>query len=1320
MEQVKKVLHAAYTQVKSVSNGESASTLTTDTIDRYARNLRSLLSCETLPEKFNITNGVDVPCYSYGDAVDGVFVVGAGATQKRVWCAGVVLGKRPAKSGDDYQVFWLGHPPSFRAVGGKVKNPTWESVHSLRSHVDGSVNGTEDAWLNIEDIRKEYDPATRSELVGEQPQPQPLDPATRSELVGEQPQPQVLEQQQQSNDVTGSSRSRPKRDSSAQEKYGDTAADDVSGHSKSKRKQGSSPQKKDSKKTSQPAPATQTPSVRAPAQFALHIKTFEVCDSVSYAISCLESFDRGDVEHPSVFKQLEERIRALAASLAAMYHNSNYLNMVEATLLELEDYAGPQPACLPYSKTFVEMLEKHGFCVTPRMFTKSEILCIGIAMLDSRHHFNRIEQKSGDERGFRGMAFLDPRVQRVLLRRLQRYGFTNPRFHPECLQSFSSVVINGGGSWLQSSNWEFNLQSRFVMDCDARPFAIAVSDSPGVLEGNGLYVASKTRRHNKPVYVQVSLIEFMGVKGRDKDFTPFNTCLLHKAAKSVQAYALDSQGNRHEACSPRVLCCTGNDSWGIQLLPGFDTAMFIVRFEWQACCEMKAKQAQCFKRTTFGEKMNTSTQLCSISIQYVAGAAKDIIAPRKVNQLHYFSFGTTKYVTRDADEDCLQVPEAMGPQAYHGDGPGVYDAAVYTDCGDLKPDAPSCGARKLIHASWTAAQDPAHPKCKVVSEADHLSANSWCPFVPRLLKPFLPEHSDILSESWSALGAVFSETFIETRSQPKHPQGARDDDTAIEALRVPIPLGCMAPFTFHYDHRGKGDKTSVGGKTVPVPVHARPHEYNFCLDPRKFPTVDAEATLEFTSTCCNAAAPSDPGSQLQVLECLQTFTRHNSGHDEQLPPYHEYFRSQRDLDAYVQRALREQCQVNDPVLPKCVQVTNWTICLSSDGPNRVLVAGTIENVEVPAVGVTAADFDSKCPLFYGSDGRKYELLGEGQATPRGDIVNTFSSDNTLSDLLRSATRHLTSNWCSATLHHLLCLQDTRILLNATLSINERNVLVAKSGSECLELLPFYTMLGKLGNRKLMRLYTCRGVGTRIIVRDPFPVLTNWGFVPLEEGARKKGLGFRALGKKTAERDAPDETWETAAITGIDSEGVVCTVNGPCRLEGKCNLNIFHEHCQNIHVDRAFRNAMESIPDEGSWLREGSMHRAMQALSAFFHSASSEGKGAAANDSRTNAKRGARKPANDSRTNAKRGARKPAEASESEDESDDGSAKSSERKEKTVADNISKGQKSTAVEGTRVSRKRREVNKTGHTTEAAEPEKKRNTGMFPPLPRPTKK
>jgi hypothetical protein len=826
------------------------------------------------------------------------------------------------------------------------------------------------------------------------------------------------------------------------------------------------------------------------------------------------------------------------------------------------------------------------------MFSKSEILCIGIAMLDTRHHFNRIEQKSGNEQGFRGMAFLDPRVQRVLLRRLQRYGFTNPRFHPECLQTFSSVVINGGGSWLQSSNWEFNLQSRFVMDCDAIPFAIAVSDTPGVLEANGLYVASKTKRHNKPVYVQVSLIEFMGVKGRDKDFTPFKTCLLPKAISSVQAYALDSQGLRHEACSPRVLCCTGNDSWGIQLLPGFDTDMFIVQFEWQACGTMIANQAQCFKRTIFGEKVKSSMQQCRISIKCVAKAAREVIAPLKRKELHYFSFGTTKYVVRDADADCLEVPQAMGPQAYHADGPGVYDAAVYTDCGDLKPDAPSCGERKRLGA-WTAAQNPEKARRKVVSEADHLSANSWCPFVPRLLKPFLPEHSDILSESWSALGSVFSDTFIETKSQPKRKPGIREEalETAIAALRVPIPLGCMAPFTFHWDHRGKGDKESVCGKTVPVPVHARPHEYNFCMDPRKFPTVDSEATLEFDSTCRHAAAPSDPGSQLQVLECLQTFTRHNPGHDEELPPYHEYFCSQRDLDDYVQRALNEQCRLKVRVQHQCVVVTIWTICLSSEGPNRVLVAGRIGDKKLSAVGVTAADFDSNCPMFYGSDGRKFELHGNGKATPRGDLATTFSSDATLSALLVSATRDLSSNWCSATLHHLLCLLDTRFHPNATLSINERNVLVAKSDNDCSELLPFYIMLGKLGTSKLMRLYTCRGVGTRIIVPDPYTVLKDWSFVALE--VRPKGkLGFRCTGWRDGRTDT--EAWITTEIVGIESEGVVLTLNGtPYRLAGNSDSDKY--------ADNSIRDAMKKFPKEGSWFATGPefIHGVFQELSACF-------------------------------------------------------------------------------------------------------------------------
>ena len=108
------------------------------------------------------------------------------------------------------------------------------------------------------------------------------------------------------------------------------------------------------------------------------------------------------------------------------------------------------------------------------------------------------------------MALLDPRVNRVMYNRLQRYGFANPRFHPPALHPFSSVVINGGGSWLQSSDWEFSLQSRFQADFQSQLFAFVVSDTPGVLEANGLYVATTLRRNNYPVYVQVSAIEFAG------------------------------------------------------------------------------------------------------------------------------------------------------------------------------------------------------------------------------------------------------------------------------------------------------------------------------------------------------------------------------------------------------------------------------------------------------------------------------------------------------------------------------------------------------------------------------------------------------------------------------------------------------------------------------------------------------------------------------------------------------------------------------------------------------------------------------------------
>jgi hypothetical protein len=68
---------------------------------------------------------------------------------------------------------------------------------------------------------------------------------------------------------------------------------------------------------------------------------------------------------------------------------------------------------------------------------KCEILCIGIAMLDTKHHYVRIQQKARKgkkgEDGFRGMALLDPRVNGVMYNRLKRCRFANPRFQPTAL-----------------------------------------------------------------------------------------------------------------------------------------------------------------------------------------------------------------------------------------------------------------------------------------------------------------------------------------------------------------------------------------------------------------------------------------------------------------------------------------------------------------------------------------------------------------------------------------------------------------------------------------------------------------------------------------------------------------------------------------------------------------------------------------------------------------------------------------------------------------------------------------------------------------------
>ena len=81
----------------------------------YARTFRSLLSVETLPTKFSITNSVHVQSYELHDEVDCLFDMkvqkdGKSATIS-VWLYGLVVNKREVTSQDSYQVFWIGSKP---------------------------------------------------------------------------------------------------------------------------------------------------------------------------------------------------------------------------------------------------------------------------------------------------------------------------------------------------------------------------------------------------------------------------------------------------------------------------------------------------------------------------------------------------------------------------------------------------------------------------------------------------------------------------------------------------------------------------------------------------------------------------------------------------------------------------------------------------------------------------------------------------------------------------------------------------------------------------------------------------------------------------------------------------------------------------------------------------------------------------------------------------------------------------------------------------------------------------------------------------------
>jgi hypothetical protein len=733
----------------------------------------------------------------------------------------------------------------------------------------------------------------------------------------------------------------------------------------------------------------------------------QVFYDVEAAIICLMGLDQGLPVHSSLFADFSKKLVSVARFSAVHYCNSAYDTLASETLTELDNYGGQEKPKLPHTTTFLKALSKYGFCITPRLWKREEILCIAIALLDPRLNFTGIRQKDGfnTKTAFRGMAVLDPRIQRIFYARLKAYGFVNPRFHPEKLQSFSSVVINGGGSWQQDSTWEFPVGTRFQMDTTAVPFMIQVTTEVGALEADGVYVATTTKQNGKPVYVQVSKHEFDGWKARGEWSSQigFKHCIKPQLEKPLRAKCLDSQGKRLDACSPRVLVCleggTQKDDpkWGIQLLPGFGSNFFLLEFRSNDTLTEHANiDAACFASVNY-DNFKANYQRCCVNMAHVHANASSVLTKQGSEAGYAFSFGPMKVAVaskslRNTTGEAA-IPTFLRPQGYHWDGPQFFDAKVFDNHGILKTDAPAC--RQKAKGDWT---------------------DMW----DNPLGVYLPEHIGIMQESFSALFGVFRGSYIQTESSADGDRGALD---------VVIPLGCAIIFTFAWKHRGKGDGKHRVTPQSPVDVHARPHFYCYSTDMRRLPTIDFEASLEFISLC--AQKQPDTGSQLQTLDTLQTFDKVSAIGHWDARDVHSFFSNQHELESYVSNLLAEQRKPKRTTHTVVKECCDWALKLSaSEGSSEVAIvyphaAGGPDQ----CIAMASACFDSDRPLFNTSTGDTYILVGPPRniiAFPAATPDSSKFADEFKTQLLPIAQRltaSLCENWCESRLAHLLSVLD---------------------------------------------------------------------------------------------------------------------------------------------------------------------------------------------------------------------------------------------------------------------------------------------------------
>jgi hypothetical protein len=122
---------------------------------------------------------------------------------------------------------------------------------------------------------------------------------------------------------------------------------------------------------------------------------------MEHCISTLECLARNTSDHTgsefaAEYKLALAHLQNRCIALARFYSNTEFNVLYEEATKALDDYEGKEPIRI---RAFVEQnLRSYGFIITPRMWSKFEILLIMCILLDSSLIYQSINQKTGPPR----------------------------------------------------------------------------------------------------------------------------------------------------------------------------------------------------------------------------------------------------------------------------------------------------------------------------------------------------------------------------------------------------------------------------------------------------------------------------------------------------------------------------------------------------------------------------------------------------------------------------------------------------------------------------------------------------------------------------------------------------------------------------------------------------------------------------------------------------------------------------------------------------------------------------------------------------------